>query len=226
MDSAIMSGVRYDTVAREYVVCKRALSIIASLVLLVFLSWVFLLIAVLLKIFHPDVPVFISVPVIGKDGKPFRMWKFSTMVADAHIILEKLLASDPKLREEWETTVKLQNDPRILGKVGRLLRKSSLNELPQLYNVLRGDMSLVGPRPITAREAPLYIEYGGSEMLRLRHSIRPGITGLWQVSGRSDISYEERVALDKTYCQAASLSTDLRISLLTVWHVFRGTGAA
>jgi lipopolysaccharide/colanic/teichoic acid biosynthesis glycosyltransferase len=119
----------------------------------------------------------------------------------------------------------LKVDPRILPVIGSLLRRASLNELPQLFNVLRGEMSLVGPRPIRAHEEALYLRYGGPEMLHMRHSIRPGITGLWQVSGRNDVSYAERVQLDMQYLLNSSMINDLEILVKTCARLLRPFGA-
>ena len=128
---------------------------------------------------------------VGRDGKEFDCYKFRSMCVDSAERLQKLLDTDPEARKEWETTFKLKHDPRIT-KSGAFLRKTSLDELPQLLNVLKGEMSLVGPRPIIQKEVPKYGEY-----IREYHMVRPGITGMWQVSGRSDIDYPERVQMDR-----------------------------
>jgi Undecaprenyl-phosphate galactose phosphotransferase WbaP len=156
---------------------------------------------------------------IGKDGKAFPCFKFRTMVVDAEQQLELLLASDPVLREEWERDHKLKNDPRISA-VGHFLRRTSLDELPQLVNVIRGEMSLVGPRPIVQDELA---KYGDDVDYFLM--VRPGITGLWQVSGRNDVDYEQRVYLDTWYVKNWSLWYDIAILFKTVRVVLRRDGA-
>jgi len=141
------------------------------------------------------------------------------MVVDADVALARLLESDPEARAEWERDFKLRNDPRIT-RIGRFLRKSSLDELPQLFNVLKGEMSLVGPRPIVAEEVERY----GSAFHDYT-SCRPGITGLWQVSGRNDMDYVTRVALDREYARGWSLRGDIAILVRTALVVVRGRGA-
>ena len=156
---------------------------------------------------------------LGRDGQPFRVWKFRTMVQDAEKRLADLLASDDRARAEWEATQKLVRDPRVT-RVGRLLRKTSLDELPQLWNVLMGEMSLVGPRPIVQDEVAKY-----AEAFDLYTQVRPGITGFWQVSGRSDTSYAYRVDLDTYYVRNWSVWLDIEILLRTVGVVLRREGA-
>ena len=153
---------------------------------------------------------------IGRDGREFWLWKLRTMVVDADAKLEAYLAANPEARAEWDATQKLKRDPRITA-VGRLLRKTSLDELPQLVNVLIGDMSLVGPRPMMVNQAHLY---DGESYYRLR----PGLTGLWQVSERNDCRFIDRVRFDNTYAATMSLATDLGVLLRTVGVVVRGTG--
>ena len=140
---------------------------------------------------------------IGKDGKPFPCYKFRSMCVDAKEKLAELLENDPAAREEWERDFKLKNDPRIT-KSGAFLRKTSLDELPQIFNVLKGEMSLVGPRPIIQEELARYGEYVGDYLM-----VKPGITGMWQVSGRSDIEYHERVLLDSWYVRNWSVWIDI-----------------
>ncbi|MCK4830574.1 sugar transferase, partial [bacterium] len=149
----------------------------------------------------------------------FKAWKFRTMVPNADQLLAEYLEKDPELREEWETSYKLRRDPRIT-RVGKILRKLSLDELPQLWNVLVGEMSLVGPRPIISDEIKFY-----GAVFDMYALVRPGITGLWQVSGRNDSSYEYRVRLDKHYISNWSIWLDLYILALTVKAVFFGKGA-
>lgn len=157
-------------------------------------------------------------PRVGKDQQVFACLKFRTMVTDADVVLKKLLSEDPAAAEEWATQFKLRNDPRIT-RIGNILRKTSLDELPQLWNVLRGDMSLVGPRPVTEAEMPLY-----REAAEAYYSVRPGLTGIWQVSGRNSLTFDERAELDRRYAMRVSFSEDLRILLLTVPAVLKRTG--
>ncbi len=164
-------------------------------------------------------PAFYSQQRIGRGFKTFRAWKFRTMVENADRMLEEYLAKNPQLREEWETTHKLKNDPRVTG-IGRFLRRTSLDELPQIWNVLRGEMSLVGPRPVVRAEVEKY-----GESFDFYRAVRPGITGLWQVSGRSDTSYVERVALDVRYVRHWSVWLDIYLLARTFSVVFRGSGA-
>lgn len=164
-------------------------------------------------------PVFFSQKRIGRNGHLFNCFKFRSMVVDAEERLKQLLATDPAAKAEWDLNQKLRNDPRISG-IGRLLRKSSLDELPQLWNVLRGDMSLVGPRPIIGAEQYRYGRY-------IAHycSVRPGITGLWQISGRNNVSYRRRVAYDVLYAKKSKIGDDIRILLLTVPCVLTSKGS-
>jgi len=190
----------------------------AALILLAMLSPLMLIVAWL--IWRRDgAPIFFGHYRVGLDGRLFRCLKFRSMLLDADRALADLLRDDPAARAEWERDQKLTNDPRITP-VGHFLRKTSLDELPQLFNVLRGEMSLVGPRPITVGELP---RYGRARWHYL--SVRPGITGLWQVSGRNNTSYEERVALDRRYVEQRSMAGDVGILLKTVRVVLLREGA-
>jgi Undecaprenyl-phosphate galactose phosphotransferase WbaP len=164
-------------------------------------------------------PIFFAHYRVGHDGKMFRCMKFRTMLRDAEPVLAALLASSPQARAEWQRDQKLTNDPRVTP-VGNFLRRTSLDELPQLINVLRGEMSLVGPRPITVGELT---RYGGVRWHYL--SVRPGITGLWQVSGRNNTTYAERVAFDKHYVEKRTAWLDARILMKTVQVVLARDGA-
>ncbi|MEY4984569.1 MAG: hypothetical protein RIR62_2835 [Pseudomonadota bacterium] len=177
-----------------------------------------LLVAVLVWLDDPG-PVLFSHPRVGRGGRVFRCLKFRTMVRNGDEVLSRHLDSHPEAAREWDAQRKLRHDPRVTP-LGRALRKSSIDELPQLFNVLRGDMSLVGPRPIVEAEARYY----GAAM-RDYTSVRPGLTGLWQVGGRSDTSYAERVRLDQAYVRSRSLWLDLRIILRTVVVVVKGRGS-
>lgn len=164
-------------------------------------------------------PVFFRHKRIGFGGKDIEIWKFRTMVSDADTALQNYLAHNPELRIEWEANHKLARDPRITP-IGRLLRMTSLDELPQLWNVVRGDLSLVGPRPIVWDEVEKY--KGG---FLLYKKVRPGLTGLWQISGRSDTSYEERIRLDSYYVRNWSVWFDIYILIKTPEEVLRCRGA-
>jgi exopolysaccharide production protein ExoY len=157
---------------------------------------------------------------IGRHGRPFQCLKFRSMVLDADAALARMLAEDPEAARQWALTRKLPRDPRVTP-LGAFLRSSSLDEIPQLLNVLRGDMSLVGPRPVVQSELDLH--YGPDSASYLL--VRPGITGLWQTSGRSGTSYTARVALDNRYVNEFSLAADLRILLRTIPAVLKRTGA-
>lgn len=187
---------------------KRLFDIVVASTLLVALSPVLIVLYAIISL-EGGSPVF-SHSRIGKNGRKFGCLKFRSMVTNASEFLQELLENDPAARAEWEKDFKLKNDPRIT-KVGRFLRQTSLDELPQLFNVLKGEMSLVGPRPIVDSE----IEYYGDKYIFFR-SVTPGITGLWQISGRNDVSYESRVELDETYARNWSIWLDLKILIYTV----------
>jgi Undecaprenyl-phosphate galactose phosphotransferase WbaP len=177
-----------------------------------------LLIVLLIKLSSPG-PILFGHLRIGRGGRHFKTYKFRTMVIDADEQLEKLLKSDPEVRRQWETNHKIKDDPRITG-IGKFLRRTSLDELPQLINILKGEMSLVGPRPIVDGEVPKY----GENFKRI-FSIKPGLTGLWQVSGRSDTDYTSRVSYDTYYLQSWSVWLDLWVLFKTAGVVIRGKGA-
>jgi lipopolysaccharide/colanic/teichoic acid biosynthesis glycosyltransferase len=199
-------------------VSKRSLDIVlAAAMLLVLLP---LLVVIALIVWSDGKNPIFGHARVGRHGKPFRCLKFRSMVPNAEQALAKLLAQDPAAAELWRTTRKLQHDPRITP-IGKILRSTSLDELPQLFNVLRGEMSLVGPRPVV--QAELVEHYGAAAFAYL--SVRPGITGLWQVSGRSNTSYTERVAFDVQYVQTFSLWEDLKILTKTVPAVLWRKGA-
>jgi exopolysaccharide production protein ExoY len=183
--------------------------------ILIALSGIFLLVPLLVICFAAITlsspgPVLFRHRRIGFNGKPFFCLKFRTMVTDAPQRLQRLLESDPAAAAEWASTCKLRHDPRITL-IGTLLRKSSLDELPQLFNVLRGEMSIVGPRPVTEEELTRY-----SNSVNAYLACRPGITGLWQVSGRSSTSYSRRVACDTFYAQNWSMTLDAKILVVTI----------
>lgn len=161
-------------------------------------------------------PAFYLQPRVGKNGRIFKLWKFRSMVPDAEKALETYLASDPAARAEWDVNQKLRHDPRLTS-IGAFIRRYSLDELPQLWNVLLGDMSLVGPRPMLPSQRPLY---PGTAY----YDLRPGITGLWQISERNACTFAERATYDNRYAKSISVVTDLVILIRTVSVVFRGTG--
>lgn len=199
-------------------IAKRALDIFGAAVGLVLLAPFFMIVALMVR--ADGGPAFFAHQRVGRGGKLFGCLKFRSMVVDSQTRLEALLASDPAARAEWEATRKLKNDPRIT-RIGRFLRSTSLDELPQLINVLRGEMSLVGPRPVLEAELDRY--YGASAAHYM--AVRPGITGLWQVSGRSETTYESRVALDVSYVSRPSLLADIVILLRTPVAVLSRRGA-
>ncbi len=188
-----------------------------SLLLLICTSWLFLILALLIR--RDGGPAFYAQIRIGKNNKPFRCYKFRTMVTNASDILQDHLTQDKSAQQEFENTYKLKDDPRIT-KLGKILRKYSLDELPQLYNVIRGEMSLIGPRPIVREERKYY-----GDAIKEYASVKPGITGLWQVSGRNDTSYEERVELDRRYVRNWSLCNDIVILIRTIFVVASARGA-
>lgn len=202
----------------DHAQCKRILDIVVAGAALLFVAPLILGIALLIRL-QDGSRAFYSQKRFGLNGETFNCFKLRSMVPDAREQLEYLLATDPAARAEWDETQKLTNDPRITA-LGNFIRKTSIDELPQLYNVLRGDMSLVGPRPIVESEIA---RYGDS----FRHycSVRPGITGLWQVSGRSDTTYPERVATDVEYVRSRSFWGDIKIMLMTVPAVLISKGA-
>ncbi|WP_088892744.1 undecaprenyl-phosphate galactose phosphotransferase WbaP [Leptolyngbya ohadii] len=194
------------------------IDLIATLLGGVVLLPMIVIIAVLIKLDSPG-PIFYGQTRIGQGGEEFKAWKFRTMVQHADRALKDYLEAHPELREEWGRDQKLRYDPRVT-RVGRFLRRTSLDELPQLWNILRGEMSLVGPRPIVEEEIPRY-----GDKFSLYTKVVPGLTGLWQVSGRNNVTYEERVSLDAYYVRNWSVWLDLYILARTVWVVVTGEGA-
>jgi exopolysaccharide production protein ExoY len=199
---------------------KRLLDIVVASTLLFFVSPLFALLSVLIA--RDGGPVFFAHRRIGRNGKEFGCLKFRSMHSNATEVLNHLLEKDSAARIEWANNQKLRNDPRIT-KLGRVMRSTSIDELPQLINVLSGDMSLVGPRPIIAQELNDFYKKHNADKYYL--AVRPGITGLWQVSGRCETTYEERIALDTAYVRAPSLRTDLAILARTVRVVLQRNGA-
>lgn len=210
-----VAGLRSNTRRSGYAdYAKRALDFA---VILLFLPIVGPLIAIMAMCAATDGHnPFYSQMRVGKDGRFFRLWKIRTMTVDADDRLESYLNSDPEARAEWDKHQKLKSDPRITP-FGRFLRKASLDELPQLFNVLQGSMSLVGPRPMMPEQEKFY--FGSSY-----YTMRPGITGFWQISDRNESSFTARVAHDDAYSDQMSFATDVSILLKTVSVVIRGTG--
>lgn len=201
-----------DLQSKRSRVVKRAGDIVFSFSVLAIGAPVFVALALLVKASSQG-PVFYVQPRIGRDYKKFGCIKFRTMRKDSDKILKSLLASSPELKKEFAKDFKLKNDPRIT-KIGKFLRRSSLDELPQFLNVLRGEMSVVGPRPIVKAELNRY-GFHMNEVL----AVRPGMTGLWQVSGRNNLSYRQRVRLDLRYARSRNFLMDLKIVAQTIMVV-------
>ncbi len=199
-------------------ITKSVLDITLSLVFIAVLIPVFLIIYIAAFIDTKGHPIFVH-ERIGYRGKTFRMYKFRTMKLNADEILKEALKKDEDLRKEWNENFKLKNDPRVT-KLGNFLRKTSLDELPQFFNIIKGEMSLVGPRPIIKEEIEKYGEY-----FEYYKSVKPGITGLWQVSGRNDVSYDERVRMDVWYVRNWSVGLDIVILLKTIYSVISLKGS-
>jgi lipopolysaccharide/colanic/teichoic acid biosynthesis glycosyltransferase len=199
---------------KAYEPCKRLIDVIASLGFLVVLMPVLLAVAASVRISGRG-PILFKQKRLGRGGALFCCYKFRTMVPDA----EFRLTHDGTLRSRFHDNYKIKNDPRVT-RVGSFLRRTSLDELPQLWNVLRGDMSLIGPRPIVEPELARY----GVQANRLL-SVKPGLGGIWQVSGRSETSYADRVLMDMQYVESRSLGFDLKLLVLTALVVIRGDGA-
>ena len=209
LDNNELEIARRDLSAPIGVLPKRIIDIALALSGIILLAPL-LVICYLLTIATSSGPVLFRHRRVGFNGKHFDCLKFRTMLVDAPERLHHLLESDPMAAREWAETRKLRRDPRITA-IGAILRKSSLDELPQLFNVLKGDMSIVGPRPITDEELERYTASVGAYL-----ACRPGITGLWQVSGRSTTTYDKRVACDAFYAQNWSIALDVKILIVTV----------
>ena len=217
LEAPVRFPARHVPSRSDYPAAKRVLDIIGSLVIGLVFSPLILIIAV--RMGMEDGPILFRHRRVGQGGKVFECLKFRTMVPNAEQILRELLDKDPVARAEWLRDHKLRHDPRVT-RLGRFLRKTSLDELPQLWNVLRGEMSLVGPRPIVKEEM---LRYG--RFLPTYLAARPGVTGLWQVTGRNDTNYRRRVVMDTYYVRKRTLRLDLDILLKTVKVVLRGRGA-
>lgn len=199
-------------------VLKRSFDVIGAAAGLILLSPLFLLVALLVK-FSGGGSIFYGHSRIGRDGNPFYCLKFRTMMQNGDAVLAAHIAANPEARAEWQATRKLQKDPRVTN-VGAVLRKLSLDELPQLVNVLRGEMSLVGPRPVVEDEIH---RYGPAAIYYFKS--RPGLTGIWQISGRNDVSYDARIAFDRHYVENWSFQKDILIILKTIPAVCASRGS-
>ena len=212
-----LSGSKITRSQKDYkyaLIVKRVFDIIASLLGLLILSPLLIVISILIKLYSPG-PVLFRRRLVGLRGRPFVAYKFRSMVANAHQVLQ----NDPKLKEEYQHNLKVTRDPRVTP-LGRILRKTSLDELPQLFNILRGDMNLVGPRMLGDIELA---RYGDAKEKLL--SVKPGLTGLWQVSGRHTVTFERRIELDLYYVNHWNLAMDLLILLKTIPAVLSFKGA-
>lgn len=198
---------------------KRILDILFSLAILILLSPLFLLIACMIRMTSTGKAIYYQ-KRIGRGGVYFHCYKFRTMYQNADAILQDILTKDGDKRKEWEETHKLKNDPRVTP-FGDFLRKSSLDELPQFWNVLKGDLSVVGPRPVVQEEIDKHFGQKAEKIF----SVRPGITGLWQISGRSDTTYSNRIALDEYYVEKRTFLTDIKIIALTIPRMISKKGA-
>ena len=208
-------NVDYSKSHLAYNIIKRLFDIIASLIGIIVLSWLFLILIILIKVDDSKGSVFYYQNRVGLNGKKFRMYKFRSMVSNADQLLKELQDKN----EVTGAMFKLKNDPRIT-KVGRFIRKYSLDELPQLLNVIQGSMSLVGPRPPLESEYGQYPDYDKQRLI-----VRPGCTGAWQVGGRNDVGFDEMVQLDLNYINHRSLFLDLKIIFQTVMIMIKANGA-
>lgn len=199
----------------SYHFLKRMLDLLGSMIGLILFAPLFLVIAIAIKKEDRDSPIFFSQTRVGKNGKEFKMYKFRSMCVDAEVKLKELL----KRNEVEGAMFKIKDDPRVT-KVGKLIRKTSIDELPQLWNVLRGEMSLVGPRPPLKREVKEYSTYDKQRLL-----IKPGCTGVWQISGRNNVSFNDMVKMDIDYVKKLSILKDIKIILKTFWIMIKPNGA-
>lgn len=197
---------------------KRIFDVVFASIGLLFVAPLLLIVGLLIRLQDGQKALY-SQPRWGRNGQTFQCFKLRSMVPDAAERLEAVLASDPAAKLEWDLTQKLTNDPRITP-LGKLIRATSIDELPQLLNIIRGDMSFVGPRPI-----PLYERSKYGEGFKVYCRVRPGLTGIWQISGRSNISYTERVEMDTKYVQTRTFMGDIGIMLKTVPAVLMSVGA-
>jgi len=199
---------------------KRIFDILFSIFAIIVTLPVFIIIGIIIKLTDGG-NIFYGHTRIGKNCKPFKVFKFRSMYMDADKKLEEMLKNNPELKEEWEKTFKLKNDPRITP-IGKFIRKTSLDELPQFFNVILGDMSVVGPRPVVQKELDMYYK----DKTKMYCSVKPGVTGYWQVEVRSDADdYDERIQMDEWYINNQSLWLDIKIILKTIKVVLTAKGA-
>ena len=203
---------RIINVKSNYLYIKRVIDFLGSLIGLIVLIPLFLVIVLLIKADDPKGPVFYKQIRVGKNGKEFYMYKFRSMYVDAESRLDELLSKN----DVGGAMFKMKNDPRVT-KIGKFIRKTSLDEFPQLLNVLKGDMSLVGPRPPLPHEVEQYTAYD-----KQRLTVIPGCTGLWQISGRNNVGFDKMVELDLQYIESISLMNDVKIIVKTVGVIFEG----
>ncbi|MEG2917996.1 MAG: sugar transferase [Clostridium sp.] len=212
-----LKDVEYENINNNklYLFLKRVMDIVGSILGLIILAPIFLILIICVK-YDSKGPVFFSHKRLGYSGNPIRIYKFRTMVTNAEELLNDLSVEQ---KREFEENFKLENDPRIT-KFGNLLRKSSLDELPQLLNILKGELSIVGPRPIVEKEIENYGVYGDKLLM-----VKPGLTGNWQANGRSDTTYEERVQMDMEYIDNRNIWMDIKIIFKTFTAVIKKQGA-
>ncbi|MEL6472951.1 MAG: sugar transferase [Pseudomonadota bacterium] len=217
-DGTVQDDAPFRDGSRASETLKRAMDLLIAVPALVFLLPVLAVIGLCIKLGDGG-PMIYRQDRRGLNGQSFRCRKFRTMVVNADQKLDAILKSDPQRAAEWEQDQKLRDDPRIT-RLGKFLRKTSLDELPQLLNIISGEMSIVGPRPIVSNEVRRY-----GEFIRYYDSVRPGVLGLWQISGRNDTTYAERVALDTKYAIERSVFLDLKIFVLAIPAVLFSRGA-
>lgn len=213
----VIEKVEFNIRHKAYLIIKRVMDVLLSMIALFLLSPVFLILIILIKIDSKGPSIF-KQKRIGKNGQPIYIYKFRSMVDHAEDVLEELMNENEEIRKEYLTNKKLENDPRIT-KVGKIMRKTSLDELPQLINILKGDMTIIGPRPYLYREIGDMIYY--ENIIKMT----PGLTGLWQVSGRSNTGFQYRCQLDNEYCQNCGFKMDIKILFKTVITVIKRDGA-
>lgn len=204
------ASVALDNITVRHLPTKRVFDLAFSLFALLITFPVFITIAIIIRLSSKG-PAIYAHKRVGRGGISFDCFKFRSMYPDADVRLKELLKNDPEMAKEWEQSHKLKNDPRVTP-IGKFLRKTSLDELPQFLNVLKGDLSVVGPRPVVEAEVRKHYKENAPIIL----SVRPGITGLWQVSGRSDTSYENRISMDLNYVTNHSLGVDIMLVLKTI----------
>lgn len=221
-EASLLGSLKIDEQVIVHNGLKRGFDIFFSLTALILGLPLFAALALLVKLSSPG-PVFYCSLRIGRKGRLFKFWKFRSMHRDADQRLEVMLHSDPNLKREWKKYFKLRNDPR-LTRIGSFLRKTSLDELPQFWNVLIGDLSIVGPRPYLPREADAIRKILKDGMENM-FSVRPGLTGIWQTSGRSCLTFKERVQLEVSYVHQRSFLFDLKLILKTIPILFFQKGA-